>query len=621
MTDLGLSLRAGIAGVLVLALAAGPARGAVAYSAQRRVRIEGPGFRTPSWPAPALADWDGDGIPDLTLAHYAGPLWIYPRAADGSFREAFPLRVNRREKITGDSGLCVTDWNADGLFDFLLGEGREVALYLNTGTRQMPCFEDGSLPGFEPLKQGAKLEAGGAVLALSTPISGLDVADWDGDGLPDLLVGEQAGKVWWYRNAGHPGRPALVAPVLLDAQGQSILGDTHFACPAVADLDGDGRNDLAVASYAKGIQGYLGRGAPGQPVLVPLPGEAPPPPLMLLSRARILLADWNGDGRPDLLAGDRVGELHVAFNRSQSADASVTRPVRVRFDVPQRIAGRDFSCRRFLTASFADLDGDGAEDLVAGSHNRLLHFYLRSGPPGPPRFEQPALPVSGATPHPRDMGLTGLDQPLRSLQPYPCDWNGDGVPDLVFGSESGAVVLLQNFGTRRRFEFDMRRRSGFNATLLHVDAAGWTVPLVADLDRDGVPDLLIGNGAGELLFLRNNGATHWPRFETPRPLMAAGAALRVSGAAAPFLTDWTGDGLPDLLVGTGAGRIHVFAGTPAWDAFADRGFLELDGTPLRIRERARPWVLDWNRDGVPDLLVIEPGDLLICYPGVTDVRS
>jgi len=518
--------------ILVLLAFVWSASGAVQLTALRCIRIDGPGFRTPSWPAPVLADWNGDGIPDLTLAHYAGPIWIYHRKSDGSFQDAMALQVNGREKVTGDSGLCVTDWNGDGLPDFLLGEGKHVALYQNTGTRETPRFDDGSLPGFERVEQGMKLKAGGTLLAMNTAISGLDVADWDSDGLLDLIVGEKSGKVWWFRNIGRPGCPILDEPILLEAGGQSVLGDRHFACPAVGDWDGDGLNDLVVASYSRGVRCYLNRGEPGRPVLELPAGDATL--LLSLSRARIHLADWNGDGRLDLLAGDSDGELYSVINRSEPADANLNRPAQIRVDAPRRIAGRDFSFRRFLTVSFADLDGDGVEDLIAGSYNRLLHFYLRSSSLGADRFDRPAIPAANATAQPQALGLTGLKGLLRYLQPYPCDWNGDGVPDLVFGSQCGAVVLFQNFGTLSRFDFDMRRKSGFNATLLYHDPQGWATPVLADLDRDGVPDLLLGNGAGELLFLRSSGSTHWPRFESPRPLISEGAAIKVPGGAAPF---------------------------------------------------------------------------------------
>ncbi len=607
-----LARRAVVIPLLLVLVYPAPALESVQLSARRCIRIDGPGFRTPSWPAPALADWNGDGIPDLTLAHYAGPIWIYPRERDGSFQDAITLLVNGREKITGDSGLCVTDWNGDGLPDLLLGEDKQVSLYLNTGTRQTPRFDDGSVSGFELLKQGAKLEAGGAVLTLGTAISGLDVADWDSDGLPDLLVGEKTGKVWWFRNTGHLSRPVLGQPILLEAGGQSVLGDRNFACPAVGDWDGDGRNDLLVASYAQGVRCYLNRAESGQPVLE-LP-SVDTPPMLSLSRARIHLADWNGDGRLDLLAGGSAGELYSVINRSQPADPLEKRAAQIKADAPQRIAGRDFSCRRFLTVSFADLDGDGVEDLIAGSHNRQFHFYLRSSPTAT-RFDRPAIPAANTTAQAREMGLSGFDKLLRNLQPYPYDWNDDGVQDLVFGSECGAVILLQNFGTRCRFDFDMRRQSGFNATLLYRDPQGRATPVVADLDRDGVPDLLLGNGGGELLFLRNIGSTHWPHFAPARPLTSGGAAIQVPGAATPFLTDWIGDGRPDLLVGTGEGRIRIFAAQPSVGEFEDLGFLTVDGVPLQIRKNARPWVLDWNGDSIPDLVVIGANDELVCYFG------
>src|SRR5262249_6400843 len=83
-------------------------------------------------------------------------------------------------------------------------------------------------------------------------------------------------------------------------------------------------------------------------------------------------------------------------------------------------------------------------------------------------------------------------------------------------------------------------------------------PVLADWDRDGKPDLLVGTGAGSVLWCRNVGTRAAPRLAAPRVLVPASPAAKKGGAlkegqwgirAKICVTDWDGDGWPDLLLG------------------------------------------------------------------------
>ena len=85
-----------------------------------------------------------------------------------------------------------------------------------------------------------------------------------------------------------------------------------------------------------------------------------------------------------------------------------------------------------------------------------------------------------------------------------------------------------------------------------------------DLDGDGRKDLLVGNTNGAILLYPNRESDAAPGFSTYDDVTADGVPLDLPGVprSRPFITDWTGDGLPDLLVGAGDGRVHLFQSVP-----------------------------------------------------------
>jgi hypothetical protein len=199
-------------------------------------------------------DLDGDGIGDILSGSWPGELYFFKGEGRGAF--AAPVKLQRDGKpinLGPSSTVFAADWHGTGRLDLLVGNMRgDLYLLPNEGTSAQPAY-------------GApqKLEAGGQ------PIQGPHhgdaqpvAADWDGDGLLDLIVGWGDGSVVWYRNVGSRTAPRLAKGVML----------VPAAPPPNYDANAPASRDAR-------------------------PGV----------RAKVCVADWNGDGRLDLLVGDFGG--------------------------------------------------------------------------------------------------------------------------------------------------------------------------------------------------------------------------------------------------------------------------------------------------------------------------
>ncbi|PCJ14302.1 MAG: hypothetical protein COB10_04435 [Planctomycetota bacterium] len=192
-------------------------------------------------------DYDADGDLDILSGSYTGELYLFERKADGSFVQGRYLLNNKGEDLKAKA-LSVTveamDVDADDDLDLVLGtRSGAVEIFENVGTRAKPAYTGESRPLMTV--DGKKVKGSNA-----------HHADWDGDGLRDLVLGSEYGGVHWYRNEGTNNSPKYGAQ-------QSLLDGRDWEKRQEAD-------------------GPVGAG----------------------SRTKVFVTDWNGDGRADLLVGD-----------------------------------------------------------------------------------------------------------------------------------------------------------------------------------------------------------------------------------------------------------------------------------------------------------------------------
>jgi hypothetical protein len=126
----------------------------------------------------------------------------------------------------------IVDWNQDSRKDVLCGNtGGTIYLLINEGTNADPLFNSQS----EIMDGGEKLK----VFYTSAPT----VVDWNRDGKKDLLVGDAYGNIHYFENQGTEENPLFDGSSPLKVDGE-IIDIGWGARPDVADWDGDGIMDL-----------------------------------------------------------------------------------------------------------------------------------------------------------------------------------------------------------------------------------------------------------------------------------------------------------------------------------------------------------------------------------------
>ena len=357
------------------------------------------------------------------------------------------------------------------------------------------------------------------------------IADLNGDGAPDLAVATTAAAA-----DGSQPNPGFASIFLQNASSRgSFAGGKHYGTDnnpssiAAGDLTGTGTTDLVVANFAAGNVSVLLQTSAGsgqyQNAMNVSTGGNP---------NDVVIADVNGDGRNDIIAADSATSGRVVILLQDPSNAA-------HFLTPVVLATTNAAA----SVAVGDLNGDGEPDVVAatadvnGNNGAILVFY--QDPANPGTFLSPVTFAGGAQPSSVKIA----------------DLNGDSLPDLAVadlgpGSDgtgaSGATVLMQ----------DPANPGSFLAPVTYAAQNGTIHILVADMNGDGKPDLVTANvgpsPTGSVSVLMHD-PTRPGVFQAAQSFAGFGQPLAVAVA------DLNNDGIPDIAVADGDTATVMYQGT------------------------------------------------------------
>ena len=368
---------------------------------------------------------------------------------------------------------------------------------------------------------------------------------------------------------------------------------------ALADVNGDGYPDIITANYGDNtVSVLLGNGdgsfhtdpysSPGLPAGTFAVGQGP---------SSVVVADINGDGRPDLVTANDghpdylgtakyyghtvsvlLGNGHGAFQPDPSSSPGL--PVGT-FDVgiePKSVA-------------VADVNGDGHPDIVTANYEDNTVSVLLGNGKG--NFAPEPYSFAGGT-----AGTFAVGNNPQSVAV--ADVNGDGRPDIVTANYDDTVSVLLGDG-HGNFAPTPYSSTGLTAGTFAVGSDPYSVA-VADVNGDGHPDIVTANygtasyGQNTVSVLLGNGQGNFTPDLYSSTGLSPGTFAVGSSPKSVTVADVNGDGHPDIVTANyGDNTVSVLLGN-GQGAFQTAQSFTVGNGPQSVA------VADVNGDGRPDIV-------------------
>lgn len=444
--------------------------------------------------------------------------------------------------------------------------------------------------------------------------------DFDDDGDIDLVCAGEDRGFRLYRNVGSPQQAVLelATDQLLDTDQLLISPGGLQSVPAWADIDCDGDEDLFMGDVDGTITFYEHIG---------LDTELLPRYDLVTNRFEQLFIITAGtqksDDKDEIAGGGKHGENVLTFvdidgDNDQDfiwgdffAGGLLLFENTGNCDDPEFTNGdvrfpqnNPLNTEAFNIPRFGDVDNDGDQDMIVG----ILDGVFGSADAGPGLLYY--LENIGSAQAPEFVERTA--QLIRTLDfgeaaaPAFADLNGDGLPEIIVGNETIPGTIER--GTLTYMEQSEGVLRVINNDYFGIDVGNNLKPTFADLDGDDDLDMVVGHWDGKLTHFVNIGSPAQPFFEESDLL----AGIDLGTYAAPFAVDVDGDMDNDLVVGALNGALALLrnSGDATMPQFelVDEQYLGLD-----IGTSSQPAFGDIDNDNDLDLLIGTGSDGVLVY--------
>jgi hypothetical protein len=302
--------------------------------------------------------------------------------------------------------IAIGDLNGDGLPDIVAADARGfIWFYPNSGTKTNPVFTSGEV---------MPLWFGSTQLMYNSPnnlVPRIQLIDFNNDGKLDLVLGTFEGTLFMIPNTGSATLPEFRQPQSLEdarvaTRSQGVLWCNYLA-PCLFDWNSRGVLDLIMGEgtySANSIYLLRNQGSNSRPIfneahtlrMIPGMGREQLTPRVI---------DWNADGKPDIICGERQGYIDLFLNTSVDPETPTFEASHIRLGSMEQFG-------QLTSVNVADLADNKLPNLVVSSTEGRMLYATNTGVIGKPVFGSNPAAIKGKNPYPKVYGI-------------PSDWSFD----------------------------------------------------------------------------------------------------------------------------------------------------------------------------------------------------